>query len=133
MLEYAVPIVVQGQGYPLSGDNAFQQQEVTLGIFLFPEYRIRHLTRGIIDGADQGEPGASAFQPVVAAAVDLQQLPFLRVAIPATAMSGCPPLPGTRHPCCTQNGRTVDRLTAILSFSAISSVKCCVVQPAGVG
>src|SRR3972149_7120077 len=104
MLEYAVPIVVQGQGYPLSGDNAFQQQEVTLGIFLFPEYRIRHLTRGIIDGADQGEPGASAFQPVVAAAVDLQQLPLLRGALPATAMSGGLPLSGSRNSSSPQTG-----------------------------
>ena len=59
-----------------------------MGILSLPKEGIRDDVRGIVDGADQGEPGGASLQPVVPAGVELEQHAFLGVAVTSAAMLG---------------------------------------------
>jgi hypothetical protein len=54
-LKDAVAVPVDGQGYTMGGYYVLQQFEVTLGILLWAEEGIRHLTGSIIYGPYQAE------------------------------------------------------------------------------
>jgi hypothetical protein len=51
--------------------NLLQPQEIAGGIFFFPEDCSGDQVVGIVNHTDQGQPGATPFQPIVAATVCL--------------------------------------------------------------
>jgi hypothetical protein len=68
--------------------------KVARGIFLFPEDRLRDQAGRVIDRTDQDEPGCPAFEPVVAAAIELEQEALGGHPWSAAAMGWCPALAG---------------------------------------
>ena len=58
-------------------DNAAQQQEIALSVFLGTELGPQQFAGGIIDCSEQGHPWPAALGPVVARTVDLDQHAFL--------------------------------------------------------
>lgn len=69
----AVPIAVEGDGDAASPDRLPEHDEVAIGLFVEPEDRRRDLAGRIIDGAVEDEAGATAFQPVMLAAIPLEE------------------------------------------------------------
>jgi hypothetical protein len=72
--------------------------EVPLGVLLLPEAGPGDQTGGVVDAADQGEVRATTLQPVVAAAVDLEQHALARIAVSTLPMPGWPSAPDRGHP-----------------------------------
>ena len=87
-----MPIGVERQWKPLGLGNRSQQAEVSEGIFFGAEEGIEHLTGGVIDGGDQGQPRPAVFEPIMITPVDLQK--YARVAFPAAAVLRSASLPG---------------------------------------
>lgn len=104
--EDAVAIDIQGQRDALAADHLAQPLHVPLGVFLLPEHRPGHCTGGVVDAADEGQPGTVRAQPLVAAAIGLQQHAFLGHPLPAAAMLGRTARAWTGEPCRSQD--TVD-------------------------
>src|SRR5271165_4340505 len=69
-LEDAVAVAVDTEGHAVSGDHGVHRAHIAEGIFGF-ELKVsgEDLAGGVILKADEGELGAAAFQPVVAAGV----------------------------------------------------------------
>ncbi len=65
-------------------------RQVARGVLLLTEDGARDESAGVVDGSHQGQPWTAALQPVVAAAVDLQQQPRLRHPLAAAAMAPWP-------------------------------------------
>ena len=57
---------------------------------------------GVVHSSHQRQVGSSALQPVVPAAVNLQQHPLPRVALPSAVAPGGPPASRTPHSLCQQ-------------------------------
>lgn len=89
-MKQAMAIGVGGGGYPIALDEAAEEEEVAMGIFLRAKDGSKDLSRGIIDGGQQDEPGATVLQPGVVTAVHLDQEAGLGHAFPAAAMPGRP-------------------------------------------
>lgn len=68
-----MPVGVERQWKPLGLGNRSQQAAVSEGIFFGAEEGTGHLTGGVIDGGDQGQPRPAVFEPIVITPVDLQQ------------------------------------------------------------
>ena len=76
-LEDRVAVAVEGQGYSIFSDQAAHEQEVAPGILLLGEQGAGHGTGGIVHCQQQRKPGTFLTQPLVVAAVDLQEHPLL--------------------------------------------------------
>lgn len=64
---------------------------------MVPEHRMGDFSGGIVDSSQEAEIGASAFEPIVVASVNLQQHALLGIALSAAAMLWWPSLPGTAY------------------------------------
>ena len=91
--EDRVAIAVQGQRDATTAHHLTEQLEVPVRVFLLAKTGPGHDAGGVIDAAQQREIRTSPFQPVVAAAVDLQQHAFLGHALSTSAMTRSTPLP----------------------------------------
>jgi hypothetical protein len=94
-LENGVPVSVERQGQTSRAADLLQHQKVPGRILLFPKAGVHQLRSGIIDRRQQDQLGSAPLQPVVVAAIDLQQHPGLRVALPLLVVSAGTPLPRT--------------------------------------
>ena len=92
-LEGAVAVAVDDLREALRGDDREEQHEVARGILLLAEDRARHRARGVVDGAQQAEPRTAALEPVVGAAVELEEHALGRHPWPAAAVPRRPPAP----------------------------------------
>jgi hypothetical protein len=99
----ARPIVIQRQGPSVPLDQLLHQLKVASRIFLLAQHGRHQLARRIIDGSDQGQPGASLTQPRMMTPIDLHQHSFLYIACAATAMKPSPLFPGRTHSRCNQH------------------------------
>lgn len=82
-LEDLVAVAVKGEGKAASPCYSAQEQKVALGVFLLAEGGERNIAGGVVNPADKSEPGAVGAEPLVTAAVDLQEHPGLRPPLPA--------------------------------------------------
>ncbi len=80
----AVPIAIEGDGDPAGADQLTQHHEVAGGLFLRPEDRGGDLVGGIVDGAVEHEARPAPFEPIVVAAVPLEEQAGLRHALAPT-------------------------------------------------
>ena len=91
-LEDLVTVAVEGKRHAAPAHHLTQEQEVTLGVFLFPEDGERNVAGGVIDRPHESEPGSVWAQPLVAAAVNLKH-PGLGHSLAARAVARrSPPL-----------------------------------------
>src|SRR3990172_5393630 len=74
-LEDGVAIGIEGQGEAVALHDLPQQQEVSGGILLGPEEGEGYLSGGVVDGCDQDQSRSAAFEPIVIAAVQLEEHP----------------------------------------------------------
>lgn len=91
----AVPIAIEGDGNPMGADQRPEHDEVAMGIFLRPEDGGGDRVGGIIDGALEDQAGAAPLEPVVVAAVPLEEQARLRHAGAAAAEATGPSRPWT--------------------------------------
>ena len=98
-----MPVAVQGHWDTVALDGLFEHQHVAVGVLLLPKQGGGDRPGGVVDGPYQSQVGTPAHEPVVPAAVDLQQHPLLRVALtPAIALGG-PARPRATHSTRQQN------------------------------
>jgi hypothetical protein len=83
-------VVVDVQGDATSPQHLPDQEEVALGVLLLAKERCYYLAGGVVNGAEEAELGPLWAEPVVEAAVYLQEHSFLGPAVPAAAMPGWP-------------------------------------------
>ena len=108
-VEDRVLVAVYGHGDATAAHHLPEQLEVALGILLLPEAGPGNQAGGVVDAADQGEVGPSTLQPVVAAAVDLEQHALARIAVPTLSMPGWPPVANAGDPATDRMRCTVGR------------------------
>ncbi len=89
--EDGVLIAVNGQGDAIAAHHLAEQLEVFLGVLALAEAGPRDHARGVVDAAHQAQPRPPSLQPVVAAAVDLQEHAGAGHALPAATMPRRPP------------------------------------------
>jgi len=87
----------------MANDYLAYEEKIALGILLLPEQSMGDLACGVIYGPDEAEPGASPFQPVVAATINLQKHTLLRVALSSAAVFWWPSLSGASYPRLKEN------------------------------
>jgi hypothetical protein len=92
--EDPVAVGVDAERQALAQRGLAERLEVPRGILLVPEGPARHVARGVVDPADQGQPRPPALEPVVAAPVDLEEQARLGHPLPAGAMAPRAPGPG---------------------------------------
>ncbi len=97
-LEDSVPIGIHGLGQAVGLTNRLHQLEVACGVFLVSKECVGHLVGCIVDGRDEHEWWPPPFEPIVVAAVDLEQHTGLRVPLPPAAMTWRATLPRTPLP-----------------------------------
>lgn len=102
-LEDAVPVAIERERDALAPEDLLQHQEVSLSVLLFPKQGEGDGPRGVVDGSYQGQGGPTPFQPIVTAAVHLEEHPLLRVTLPPDAVLGRPAPTGTSDPRCCQD------------------------------
>lgn len=98
-LEDAVTIGVAGEGQPRAEGDLPEDLEVRGGRLGLIEVRPQDLAGGVIDRGVEDELGATVFQPVVMAAVKLDEHAFLRHALAAGAMARGTPGAGAAQAC----------------------------------
>lgn len=81
--------VIDSNRNALGGDELIEEEQVASGIFLITKDGSVHSAVGIVDGRDQRKAGTTPFQPIMPAAIDLQQHAVLGIAIPPLMVSGC--------------------------------------------
>ena len=96
--EEAVAIRVDGGRDTVALNQPAEEQEVAMGILLWPKHGGEHGAGGIVDGSMQDQPGATVFEPRVVAAVHLNEQAGLGHPLAAAAMAGWPPGAGTPDP-----------------------------------
>ena len=74
-LEDAVPVAVPGAREAVAADGVAQDDEIPRRVLLVAERGPDQDARGIVDPAHERQPGPAALEPVVAAAVDLDEQP----------------------------------------------------------
>ena len=130
-LEDTVPVAVEGRGDAVSIYDLPEHHHVALGVLTLSEQRGRDSPRGVVHGADQRHPGTSPLQPVVLAAVYLQQHPLLRVALPSAVAPGGLAAARTPHSCGQQDppdggARQVNPLVLRQHLRQVGVVEACV-------
>ena len=75
------------------------QQKAALVAPLFPKQGVGGCARAVVNGSYHGQVGTSTFQPVVAAAVHLEQHPLLGIPLSAVAVLRPPAPPGPSDSC----------------------------------
>ena len=86
--EDATAVAIEGGGDAEAAKQALEQVEVAFGGFREEELGGKNLTGGIVLHAENSEAGAAALEPVVGAAVELDEFSFTRRAQTALAMGG---------------------------------------------
>jgi hypothetical protein len=69
-------------------EHPSQEEEITLGVLLLAKECHHDLAGGVVNGAQEADLGLVWAEPVVEAAVYLQEHSFLGSAVPMAAMSG---------------------------------------------
>ena len=98
MLKDGMPVSIDCQGNTFAPDDSLEQVEITAGIFMFAEKGERNGPGSIIHRQEQGEPWSSTFQPIVIAAIHLNQHSFLWHPFPPQAMARGPAMAWTSQP-----------------------------------
>src|SRR5207245_1805659 len=75
-------------------EHLAQQEQVALGILLLAKDSGDDGPGRIVDRGEQAAVGMPCPEPLVPAAINLQQHPRLRHPVPATAVAWCSPFPG---------------------------------------
>src|SRR5437879_8631017 len=70
--ENEVAVAIDSPGAPTAQHHLLEQQEVALSIFLFTKHGVGHLPGGVVNAANERQVGASPFEPIVPAAIDLE-------------------------------------------------------------
>ena len=99
VLEYGVPIGVEGERNAAALYQALDQQEVTAGILLAAEQGVDHGAGGIVHREQKGELGPVFAQPAVMTAVQLYQHAF-----PGHPLTAHPVLGRASSPWTAQSG-----------------------------
>ena len=86
--EDAAAIAVEGRGQAEAAEQALEQAKVAFGSFRREELSGEDFAGSVVLHAESGEARATAFEPVVRAAVELHQFAFASDAQTALAMSG---------------------------------------------
>jgi hypothetical protein len=94
----AMAIGVGGDRDPIAADEAAQQEEVAVRIFLRAKDTAEDAAGGIVDGRMQDKARAAVLQPRMVTAVHLDEEAGLRHGRPAPAMPWGAPAPGARQP-----------------------------------
>jgi len=90
VLEDRVAVVVELQREAVVPEHLAQEEEVAVGVLVLAEEGGNDFAGGVVDGAEDGGWGLVWAEPVVEAAVYLQEHSFLGPAIAAAAVSGWP-------------------------------------------
>jgi len=88
VLEDGMAVVVELQRDAVRPQHLSEEEEVALGVLLLAKECCYHLASGVVNGAEEADLGLVWAQPVVEAAVYLQEHSFLGSAVPMAAMSG---------------------------------------------
>ncbi len=91
-------VSVQRQRDTSAPDDAFEQVEIAASVLVFAEQGERDDTGSIIHREEQSEPGTAASQPIMIAAIHLNQHPFLRHPLPPQAMPWGPAMARAGNP-----------------------------------
>lgn len=91
----AMPVAVGRERQAVSTGHGFEEAEVAVSVLRVAKLASDHRPGGIIHPGEERQPGTAPFQPVVCAAIDLQQHPRARHALAATAMAARPAAFGT--------------------------------------
>jgi len=76
-LEDPVAVTVEGERDAPPAHHLPQEQEVALGVFLLAEDGVGHVACRVVDRTHESKPGAVWAEPLVTAAVNLQEHPTL--------------------------------------------------------
>jgi len=90
-VEDAVPVAVDRDRAAVCADHVSENPEVPEGLFLLAEEGSGDVVGGIIDGAVEGKPGSSPFQPIMLARIKLDEEAFLRHALTPAMIPAWPP------------------------------------------
>ena len=93
-LEGAMLVAVEGSWHAVAGDDLPQHQQAAAEVLLFLDQGEGDLPGGAVHGTHEAQGGSPSLQPVVAAAVGLQQHPLLGQALPALIARGPPTATG---------------------------------------
>lgn len=104
----SMPIGVRSRGHPIAADEAAEQAEVPLRLFPGAKDAGEDLSRGIVNGRVEHEPGPAVLEPRVVAAVHLDKEAGLGHALPSATMAGWAARAGTADTGCAQ--QTLHRL-----------------------
>jgi len=85
--EDGVPVAIDGQWDAVATDGLAQHHQIAQCVLLLAEGGAGDDARGVIDRADQAEPRAATLEPVVAAAVELDEQAGLGHPIAPAAMA----------------------------------------------
>ena len=96
--EDAVAIGVDGRREAIATDELAEEEEIAVRIFLEAEDGPQHPARGVIDGSEEDEVGATVLEPGMMTAVELHEEPRLRHPLPAPAMARGAAGAGTADP-----------------------------------
>ncbi len=72
-VEDAMPVAIDGEGKPAREGDVPEEAEVAIGILRVPKLAYEHAPGGIVHDGEESHPWATPFQPVVHAAVDLEE------------------------------------------------------------
>ena len=87
VLEDRVAVVVELQREAVVPEHLAQEEEVAVGVLVLAEEGGNDFAGGVVDGAEDGGWGLVWAEPVVEAAVYLQEHSFLKPTIAAAAMT----------------------------------------------
>ena len=85
-LEDARPVVVDGAGHAVAAERGREHLEIAGAVLLLAEGGTGDPTGGVVDEPDEREPRSAVPEPVVAAAVGLEQQALAGPAVAAAAM-----------------------------------------------
>jgi len=97
-LEDGVAIGVDGHGKAVGAADGLKQQHVSRGVFLLSEDRSHHLAGCVIYGRKEAQTGTSLLQPLMVAAIHLQEHSRLRVALSSHSVAGGTAFAGAWEP-----------------------------------
>jgi hypothetical protein len=85
-------VVIELQGDAVAPEHLAQEEEIALVVLPLTKECRHDLASGVVNGAEEANLGLVWAEPVVEAAVYLQEHSFLGSAVPTAAMSGWPAL-----------------------------------------
>ncbi len=68
-----MPVAVDGEGKPAREGHVPEEAEVAIGILRVPKLAREHGSCGVVHDGEEGQPRATPLQPIVHAAIDLEE------------------------------------------------------------